>query len=92
MNERRADEEATATIIPQETLRSFIIRVKPLYSKTRIVQFANRLHIHPGIVTGQLQHLGEITYATNREFLVKVRDLLVDVALTDGWGKSLPVL
>lgn len=88
--ERRADQEASETLIPKEKLKSFIIRVKPFYSKTRIIQFAHRMGVHPGIVVGQLQHLEEITYGTNREMLSKIRDLIINVTITDGWGQTPP--
>jgi len=68
----------------------FIARVRPLYSKKRIIGFANRINVHPGIVVGQLQHRDEIKYSQNREMLVKVRETLASAALTDGWGYSLP--
>jgi HTH-type transcriptional regulator/antitoxin HigA len=85
-DERRANAEASASLIPPEELDSFIRRVAPLYSKQRIVQFAHRIKIHPGIVVGQLQHRGEISYSTNREMLVKIRTDVIETALTDGWG------
>lgn len=86
--ERRADEGASATLIPPDELASFIRRVAPLYSKDRIVQFAHRIKIHPGIIVGQLQHLGEIGYSANREMLVKIRDIVTETALTDGYGRT----
>jgi HTH-type transcriptional regulator/antitoxin HigA len=79
-------------LIPSDKLKSFIGRVKPFYSKVRINQFAQRIRVHPGIITGQLQHLREISFATNREMLAKVRDLLIAVAITDGWGKTAPII
>lgn len=87
--ERRADEEAADTLIPTNMLQSFILRVGPLYAKTRIVQFAHRAKVHPGIVVGQLQHRGEIGYSANREMLTnaKVREIVTTTALTDGWGR-----
>jgi HTH-type transcriptional regulator/antitoxin HigA len=90
--EARADQEAASMLIQPDKLKSFILRIKPLYSKQRIIQFALRMRVHPGIVTGQLQHLGEISYGTNREMLVKVRDTLINAALTDGWGRVLPAM
>jgi HTH-type transcriptional regulator/antitoxin HigA len=84
--ERRANAEASASLIPPEELESFIRRIAPLYSKQRIIQFAHRIKIHPGIVVGQLQHRGEISYSTNREMLVKIRTDVVETAFTDGWG------
>jgi len=87
--EQRANAEASASLIPSEELESFIRRVGPLYSKPRINQFANVLRIHPGVIVGQLQHRGEIGYHAHREMLVKIRDVVVATALTDGWGKTL---
>lgn len=88
--EARADFEAADMLIPKDRLQSFIVRQKPMYSKSRIIQFAHRIRVHPGIITGQLQNLGELTWNTNREMLVKIRHLITKAALTDGWGYSLP--
>ncbi|MBN1865856.1 HigA family addiction module antidote protein [Candidatus Sumerlaeota bacterium] len=85
--EARADEEAAASLISKKDIESFILRVRPFYSKTRIIQFAHRTRIHPGIIVGQLQNRGEIGYSANREMLVKVKHLLLEEALTDGWAK-----
>ena len=87
--ERRADEGASAMLIDPNDLKSFILRVGPLYSKERINQFANRIKIHPGIIVGQLQHRAEIGFHANREMLVKIRDSVIPAALTDGWGHSI---
>jgi HTH-type transcriptional regulator/antitoxin HigA len=87
--ERRADEEAVALLVPPDKLESFIARVGPLYSKERIIQFANRIRMHPGIIVGQLQHRREIGYHSNREMLAKVRETVTSTALTDGWGHSI---
>lgn len=86
--EKLADEFATSLIVPPEKLDSFILRVRPLYAKTRITQFANSLGVHPGIVVGQLQFRKEIGYSHSREMLVKVRAKVIHTALFDGWGSS----
>jgi len=85
--ERDADANAAASLIPPDEIDSFIRRVGPLYSKERIIQFAHRIKMHPGIIVGQLQHRGEIGYSANREMLVKVRNVVIETALTDGWGR-----
>jgi len=72
-------------------LDNFILRVKPYYHKSRISGFARRQHVHPGIVAGQLQHRREIEYSASREMLVKVRDIVVSSALTDGWDQQLKI-
>ena len=87
--ERRANEQAASVLVPQDELQSFISRLSPLYSTERIVQFANRIKMHPGIIIGQLQHRGELGYNAHRSFLVKVRSLITETALTDGWGQSM---
>ena len=89
--ERKADLEASKRLVPLENLNSFIMRVSPLYSKKRIVQFAHTVEIHPGIIVGQLQHRGEIGYSANREMLAKIRNIVSNTALTDGWGCSIEI-
>jgi hypothetical protein len=61
-----------------------------LYSKKRIEGFAAVIKVQPGVVVGQLQYHNEISYAHYREIFVKVRHIIAGVALTDGWGFSLP--
>ncbi len=85
-SERLADEFASSFLVPREELDDFIQRVRPLYSKKKIQGIAQRIGIHPGIVVGQLQYRQEISYSPSREMLAKVRDVIVPVALTDGWG------
>lgn len=90
-SERRADMEATEQLIPSKRLSSFIMRVSPLYSKKRIIQFAHTVKIHPGVIVGQLQHMGEIGFSANREMLAKIRNVITETALTDGWGHSIEI-
>ena len=85
--ERLADQQAADSLIPTSELKSFIQRVGPFYPTTRIVQFANRMKIHPGIIVGQLRHRQELPYAQQRDFLVKIRDVVTSTALTDGWNQ-----
>jgi HTH-type transcriptional regulator/antitoxin HigA len=55
----------------------------------RIHGLAARLNIHPGLVVGQLQHRKAIPFSHRRETLAKVRDILTEAALTDGFGSIL---
>jgi HTH-type transcriptional regulator/antitoxin HigA len=84
--EKRADEFAAAFSISKIELDGFIARVRPLFSKTRIQGLAAKLGVHPGLVVGQLQHRKMIPYSHSREMLTKVRHILTDSALTDGFG------
>ena len=88
-HEARANAEAAGSLIPPTEIDSFVRRMGPLYSKDRIVQFAHRVKIHPGIIVGQLQHRGELAYSMHRDLLVKCRSNVIDTALTDGWGKTI---
>jgi len=87
--EQRANVAAANALIPADELTSFVRRVAPLYSTDRLIQFAHRMQIHPGIIVGQLQHRGELGYKAHRELLVKVRAIVTGTALTDGWGQSI---
>ncbi len=87
--EVRADEFASTFSIPRVELDSFISRVRPLFSKTRIQGLAAKLNVHPGLVVGQLQHRRMIPYSHSREMLARVRHIITDAALTDGFGSIL---
>jgi HTH-type transcriptional regulator / antitoxin HigA len=92
--EERANSEATEILVPQDKLRSFIIRTAPLYSEQKIVRFGQANGVHPGIVLGQLHHRYRkstsegIHWKNLRALLVPVRHLIVGVAMTDGWGNQ----
>ena len=83
--EKRADEFAASFLVDPHALQGFIDRVAPLYSHIKIMNFAQKRGVHPGIVVGQLQRRQEIKYAHSRRMLVRVRGLVTPSALTDGW-------
>lgn len=85
-----ADEFAVMNLVPQHELENFISQFRPLYSTRKIEAFAHTIGVHPGIVVGQLQHRGEVAYASHRRTLVPVREWITASALTDGWGAALP--
>lgn len=89
--EKRADEFGSGLVVPSEELDDFVSRTRPLFSKKKIIGFAGRIGVHPGIVVGQLQHRGLIPYSHSREMLVKVRSHLTGSALTDGWGNPIAI-
>lgn len=87
--EKRADLFAEQTLIEQTEIEDWINRVHPYYSKAKIMGFARRIHVHPAIVLGQLQHRKEVEYAHSRQMLVRVRRFLTTSTLTDGFGQVL---
>jgi HTH-type transcriptional regulator/antitoxin HigA len=90
--EERASDNAANLLVPRQELEAFIRACAPRYSEARINNLATRLQIHPGIIVGQLQHRGELSYAAHRKLLTKVRDLVTQLAFTDGWGQPIPQL
>lgn len=86
-----SEEEAVANAaaanycVSSEEITGFMARVAPFFKEERVVLFAKRLNVHPGIVVGQLQRrLGR--YDLFRKYQVKVRQFVTSSALTDGWG------
>jgi HTH-type transcriptional regulator/antitoxin HigA len=89
--EQQADLFATEFLINQLDLDNFIARVRPLYGKSKILGFAQRLGIHPGIVVGQLQFRREIPWSSFRQMLDKMRNIIIPSSLTDGWGQTVSI-
>ena len=90
--EEEADAFAAEFSVDQSELEDFILRVRPLYGKPKIRSFANRIGVHPGLVVGQLQFRQEIPWSACRDMLDKVRHIVTQSTLTDGWGQIPPVL
>lgn len=88
--EKVADRFAAEFSIPDSALNDFMNRKGPLYSHKNILGFARSNHIHPGIVVGQLQYRRKVKYSHFRKMLVRVRDIVTNTALTDGWGHHPP--
>jgi HTH-type transcriptional regulator/antitoxin HigA len=90
--EVRANVAAGEFLVPRTELDGFIVRVRPLYSEQRILLFAKRLGVHPGLVVGQLQFREEVPYTHFHKYLVRVREIVTQTALTDGWGTVPPLV
>ncbi len=90
--EIRANEAAAERLVPQQALESFIMKYRPRYSEATINNLATQLEIHPGIIVGQLQFRKEIGYSHHHKLMTKVRELVTELAFTDGWGHPVPKL
>lgn len=86
-NEIRANDNAASNLISQDEMTGFIARVNPLFSEQKIIGFAKRIGVHPGIVVGQLQHRGLLPWSALTKFKEKIRPSLVPIAMTDGFGR-----
>lgn len=86
--EHRANNNAAHYCINQEALEAWVLHGSRISSRSSIVEFANRAGVHPGLVVGQLQHRGMIPYSFHRDFLEKVRSLVIETTPTDGFGRT----
>ncbi len=86
--ERIANNAASVFGVSKEELDGYISRVTPYhFSEQKVVNFASRIGVHPGVVVGQLQRrLDEWKYL--RPHLVKVRHIVIQSAPHDGWGTA----
>ncbi len=83
--ERIANAAGAEFCVPNAELENFIARVQPYFSEEKILRFAQRIGVHPGLVVGQLQRkLGRHDFL--RKHQVKVRGLVLPSADVDGWG------
>lgn len=88
--EQVANAIAAEFCVPRVDMGDFIVRHRPLFSEEKVLGFARRIQVHPGIVVGQLQRaLGK--YSLFRKYQVSIRPIVAPVAMTDGYGQVLPL-
>lgn len=83
--EKIANAAGTEFCVDPAELTGFVARVAPFFKEERVLLFAQRLGIHPGLVVGQLQRRLR-RYDLFRKHQVKVRSFVTSSARTDGWG------
>ncbi|MDD2325104.1 MAG: HigA family addiction module antitoxin [Alphaproteobacteria bacterium] len=83
--ENAANKAARDFCVPDKDMTSFIIRLDPIYSEENLIGFSRLIKRHPGIVAGQLQHRTN-KWSLFRKHQVKVRQVITQSALTDGYG------
>jgi HTH-type transcriptional regulator/antitoxin HigA len=72
--DQKADLFARKTLIADESFNTFIKNVKPFFSRSKVVKFAEKIGIHPGIVVGRLHYEEHIPYSNLRRLFGKVRE------------------
>ncbi|MFM0481040.1 HigA family addiction module antitoxin [Paraburkholderia strydomiana] len=83
--EVKANEAGANFCVPTAQLENFVARVQPYFSEQKVLNFALRMNVHPGIVVGQLQRkLGRHDFL--RKHQVKIRANVIPSADADGWG------
>lgn len=85
--EERANQEAASTLIAPTEISRFILRKQPYFSAKSIIQFANRIQIHPGVVVGQLMYRKAIKFTHSTQMLEQIREIITETAVSDGWVK-----
>lgn len=88
--ERRANEVSSEFCVPNEDMADFIVRYNPLFTEEKVVNFARRMRVHPGLVVGQLQRRTG-NYRLFRSMLVSVRSIIGPVSMSDGYGQLIPL-
>jgi HTH-type transcriptional regulator/antitoxin HigA len=83
--EQVANQAAAEFCVEQAEIQDFVARVAPFFKEERVLRFAQRLAIHPGLVVGQLQRRLR-RYDLFRKHQAKVRSFVTGSARTDGWG------
>lgn len=84
-----ANSAAEEFCVPQAKLQDFILRHDPMYSTNNFVGFSRIIKRHPGIVAGQLQHKIKRPELF-KKYQTRVRTIITETALTDGYGRELP--
>lgn len=91
-----AEEEKIANIaaadfcVPKKEIDDFIARKNPFFSEKDVLGFSKRIERHPGIIVGQI-HAKTQRYELLRKYLIKVRSIITQGAIVDGWGNIFPV-
>ena len=86
--EKEANSAAEDFCVPKEAMDDFILRHDPMYSTKSFIGFSRIVKRHPGIVAGQLQHkIGRPELF--KKFQPRVREIITQTALTDGYGHEL---
>ncbi len=88
--EVQANEAAADFCVPTDDFENFCSVHEGFISESDIVEFANRMEVHPGLVAGRLQwKLGKYNYW--RKLLPKIRSIVLSTAVYDGWGKAIHI-
>ena len=84
--ELRANRNAANRLVPSRDFDAFVAQAKNSYSEVYISRFAERMHVHPGIVVGRLQHSDCIPWSSYNFLKSKIRPFVAQHVLTDGFG------
>lgn len=87
--ERAANLAAANHCVPTLSMKDFILRHSPMFSEKNLIGFSHIMKRHPGIVAGQIQRATQ-RYDLFKKHQPRVRQIIVQAALTDGYGRKGP--
>lgn len=87
--ERVANEAAADFCVPKKMMDAFVARKAPFFNERDILGFARTVHVHPGLVAGQLRHRTG-RYDRFGNHITKIRSAVAPSANVDGWGDVYP--
>lgn len=90
-DERIANRAGADFCVPDSEMSDFIRQTNPLFSEEKVLNFAWRMQVHPGLVVGQIQRRTG-RWKLFHQHLVKIRHLVTTTAMTDGYGQIIPIV
>lgn len=85
--EKAANEGAANWCVPAKPMKDFILRHSPMFAEKNLIGFARIMKRHPGIVVGQIQKRTN-RWDLFRKHQVRVRQIITQTAVTDGYGRN----
>jgi len=90
-SEEAANRAAADHCVNLAVMRDFILRHSPMFSEKALIGFSRIVKRHPGIVAGQIQRRTG-RWDLFKKHQPKVRHIVIQTALTDGYGRTGPGL
>lgn len=85
-NEMRCDRFAATFSIPPDQLNDWVVRHRPYFTADKATGFALRMKVHPAIAAGQIRHFTGNFSILSSLVSAKIRPLMFDIHVCDGWG------
>lgn len=87
--EIRCDDFAASFSIDRSALDDFITRIHPYFTPEKAIGFAMRMKVHSAVAAGQIRNRLKNYSVLSALVSVKIRPLLLDSVMCDGWGHEI---
>ena len=88
--EKQANIAGANFCVAEAEMQDFMDRVSPYFSEQKVLAFAQRIGVHPGLVVGQL-HRRLNRHDIFKMHQAKIRSFVIASTATDGWGQEYPM-